>query len=57
MPGALELEGCMDIIIIKGPHFEETEKRVYQYLYKILSIKAKQMMIENEKKRMTIQQP
>jgi hypothetical protein len=36
----------MKIIITKGPHFEQTEKKVYEYLHKILLQKAK----ENENK-------
>jgi hypothetical protein len=32
----------MKAVIIKGPNFEETEKKVYQYLNKILTQKAKE---------------
>jgi hypothetical protein len=36
----------MKVTISKGPHFEEVEKKVYQYLHKVLSEKANQ----NERK-------
>jgi hypothetical protein len=42
----LQLEVLMKVVIIKGPKFEETEKKVYQYLNKILTQKAKE--IENK---------
>jgi hypothetical protein len=32
----------MKVIITKGSHFEQTEKKVYEYLHKILSLKAKE---------------
>jgi hypothetical protein len=31
----------MKVIITKGPHFEQTEKKVYEYLHKILLQKTK----------------
>jgi hypothetical protein len=32
----------MKAVIIKGPEFKQTEKKVYEYLYKILTQKAKE---------------
>lgn len=34
----------MKVTVSKGPHFEEAEKKVYQYLNKILS----QMVVKNQ---------
>lgn len=36
----------MKVVVIKGPDFDKTEKKVYEYLHKILTQKAK----ENENK-------
>jgi hypothetical protein len=32
----------MKVVIIKGPNFNQTEKKVYEYLHKILTQKAKE---------------
>jgi hypothetical protein len=34
------MEVFMKVTIIKGPHFEQTEKKVYEYLSKVLSKQA-----------------
>ena len=33
----------MEVILEKGPNFEETEKRLYQYLYKVLKQKTREI--------------
>jgi hypothetical protein len=39
----------MKAIIIRGPHFEQTEKKVYEYLSKVISKQAAKSEIKEIK--------
>jgi hypothetical protein len=43
----------MKVIVVKGPLFEQTEKKVYEYLSKVLSQQATKKFIRSEQHEST----